>query len=69
MPFLRLKAGRWERAYGWLDLQHYQFPAPVGARLLSNCDVPDLVLFFRHYPNVQTVSFHAGFAGAAGHLS
>lgn len=67
-PFLQLKEGRWETTYGWLDLQHYRFPAPVGVRLLGCCDVPDLILFPRRYPCVHTVSFHAGFASASGHL-
>jgi saccharopine dehydrogenase-like NADP-dependent oxidoreductase len=67
-PFQRMEAGRWQATYGWLDLQRYRFPAPVGARVLGSCDVPDLVLFPRHYPSVRTVTFHAGFASTAGHL-
>lgn len=66
--FLRLQDGQWRKAYGWLDMQRYRFPAPVGARLLGNCDVPDLVLFPARYPTVKTVTFHAGFAGSLGHL-
>jgi len=67
-PFLRLKAGRWETTHGWLDLRRYRFPASVGTRFLSSCDVPDLILFPRRYPSVYTVSFHAGFASSSGHL-
>jgi len=67
-PFLRLKGGSWETTYGWLDLQRYRFPAPVGTRLLGCCDVPDLILFPLRYPGVHTVAFHAGFASASGHL-
>jgi saccharopine dehydrogenase-like NADP-dependent oxidoreductase len=67
-PFLRLKTGSWQTTYGWLDLQRYRFPAPVGPRWLGCCDVPDLILFPRRYPGVHTVSFHAGFASAWGHL-
>ena len=67
-PFTRPNNGRTELAYGWLDLQRHQFAAPVGARLLGSCDVPDLVLFPVRYPGVDTVSFHAGFASAPGHL-
>lgn len=67
-PFARLVAGRTERAYGWLDLQRHHFSAPVGPRLLGSCDVPDLVLFPARYPGVRTVTFHAGFASAPGHL-
>lgn len=68
-PFLYLRKGSWQTTYGWLDMQRYRFPAPVGARLLGACDVPDLILFPRRYPGVQTVSFHAGFASMWGHLS
>jgi len=48
-PFPWLKAGRWQTTHGWLDLQRYRFPSPVGPRWLSRCEVPDLVLFPRHY--------------------
>ena len=67
-PFERWENGRSTRAYGWLDLQRHRFAAPVGARLLGSCDVPDLILFRQRYPGVQTVTFHAGFASAPGHL-
>jgi saccharopine dehydrogenase-like NADP-dependent oxidoreductase len=67
-PFQQLKAGRWQATYGWLDLQRYRFPKPIGARYLGSCDVPDLVLFPKRYTSVQTVTFHAGFASAPGHL-
>ena len=67
--FTRWQAGHWETTYGWLDLQRYHFPSPVGHRLLGSCDVPDLVLFPLRYPHVHTVTFHAGFAGALGHLT
>jgi saccharopine dehydrogenase-like NADP-dependent oxidoreductase len=67
-PFDRWVDGRVTPAFGWLDLQRHQFAAPVGARLLGSCDVPDLILFPQRYPGVQTVTFHAGFASAPGHL-
>jgi hypothetical protein len=67
-PFERWVDGRSTRAFGWLDLQRHQFAAPIGARLLGSCDVPDLILFRQRYPGVQTVTFHAGFASAPGHL-
>ena len=67
-PFDRWIDGRVMPAFGWLDLQRHHFAAPVGARLLGSCDVPDLVLFRQRYPGVQTVTFHAGFASAPGHL-
>lgn len=68
-PFMRLVDGKITTAYGWLDLQRHRFDAPVGARLLGSCDVPDLTLFPQRYPGVQTVTFHAGFASAPGHLA
>jgi len=67
-PFIRLQAGHWQTVYGWLDLQHHCFPRPVGKRFLGSCDVPDLILFPRRYQDVQTVTFHAGFASAPAHL-
>jgi saccharopine dehydrogenase-like NADP-dependent oxidoreductase len=67
-PIARLEDGAWTTTHGWLDLQRHRFPAPVGARLLGSCDVPDLDLFPKRYPTVRTVTLHAGFASAAGHL-
>ncbi len=67
-PFARREQGAWATRHGWLDMLRYRFPAPVGSRLLGSCDVPDLALFPERYRGVQTVSFHAGFAGALGHL-
>ena len=67
-PFERWVDGRWQTTHGWLDMKRYAFPAPVGPRWLGSCDVPDLVLFPKRYPGVQTVTFHAGFASPLGHL-
>lgn len=66
--FLRLQHGNWTSVYGWLDTQRHAFPSPVGARLLGSCDVPDLQLFPQRYPDVHTVTFHAGFASMPGHI-
>lgn len=68
-PFRRLVDGVWQTTHGWLDLQTHVFPSPVGRRYLGSCDVPDLDLFPRRYPGVQTVAFHAGFASTPGHLA
>lgn len=68
-PIPRWERGSWVETQGWLDLQRHHFPSPVGRRWLGSCDVPDLALFPRRYPGVQTVSFHAGFASDAGHLA
>jgi saccharopine dehydrogenase-like NADP-dependent oxidoreductase len=67
-PFTQLGAGAWQTKHGWLQLQRHVFPAPVGARWLGSCDVPDLELFARRYPGVHTVHFKAGYASAGGHL-
>jgi len=67
-PFERWVDGRWQSTFGWLDLQAYRFPPPVGLRLLGSCDVPDVALFAARYPGVKSVRFHAGFASAPGHL-
>jgi saccharopine dehydrogenase-like NADP-dependent oxidoreductase len=67
-PIGRLVSAKTEITHGWLDLKRHHFAAPVGPRLLGACDVPDLALFPTRYPGVQTVTFHAGFASAPGHL-
>lgn len=67
-PFLRWEGGAPATTHGWLDLSSHRFPDPVGTRLLGSCDVPDLALFPKRHPGVQTVTFHAGFAAALGHL-
>ncbi|HUQ09357.1 MAG TPA: saccharopine dehydrogenase NADP-binding domain-containing protein [Steroidobacteraceae bacterium] len=59
--------GAWSEAFGWLDRRTFDFPKPVGARLLGRCDVPDLTLLPQRYPGVRTVSFHAGFASDSAH--
>ena len=68
-PIRRWEEGAWVETHGWLDLGIHRFPPPVGTRLLSSCDVPDLELFPTRYAPVRTVSFHAGFAGGLGHLA
>lgn len=67
LPMRRWQGGAWTRPHGWLDPVRHRFPAPVGARWLGACDVPDLELFPRRYAPVRSVSFHAGVAGP-GHF-
>lgn len=67
-PFRRLEDGHWTTTHGWLDLTRHEFPEPVGRRWLGSCDVPDLTLFPERHAPVKTVTFHAGFASASGHL-
>jgi hypothetical protein len=66
-PFTVLENGARVSVRGWVDSLRYEFPKPVGARLMSRCDVPDLDLLAQRYAGVKTVSFHAGFASDTGH--
>ena len=57
-PIQVWEGGAWKAAYGWC--------APRSVRLLGMqprrgalCDIPDLEIFPRHYPGVQTVLFRA----------
>jgi hypothetical protein len=45
---------------GWLASRPQRYPAPVGWRLLSPCDVPDLTLLPPRYPGRPAVRFGAG---------
>ena len=63
-PIGQWREGRWLQVYGLQDLRRrrLQVPgrAPLGARLVAACDVPDLALFPTRYAPAKTVSFHAG---------
>jgi len=58
-PFAQWHAGEWRRAFGWQQLHLHRFQAPIGARWLSACDVPDLSLFPPRYGAAE-VRFGAG---------
>ncbi|MCK9687047.1 saccharopine dehydrogenase NADP-binding domain-containing protein [Scleromatobacter humisilvae] len=45
---------------GWLRLRLHRYPAPVGWRPLSPCDVPDLDLLPARHPGRPRVRFGAG---------
>ncbi|HSV35626.1 MAG TPA: saccharopine dehydrogenase NADP-binding domain-containing protein [Ramlibacter sp.] len=45
---------------GWGRTYPHRYPAPVGRRLLSPCDVPDLALLPGRYPSLPSVRFGAG---------
>jgi NAD(P)-dependent dehydrogenase (short-subunit alcohol dehydrogenase family) len=53
---------------GWLTSRLRRYPAPVGWRLLSPCDVPDLALLPAHYPGRPGVRFSAGLELMSLHL-
>jgi hypothetical protein len=46
--------------FGWRGSWRHAYPAPVGARLLSPCDVPDLVLLPARYPGTPQVVMGGG---------
>jgi hypothetical protein len=48
------------KRFGWSGSWRFDYPLPVGRRLLSPCDVPDLVLFPQRYPGRPQVRFGAG---------
>jgi hypothetical protein len=48
------------RVTGWGRSYRHTYGAPVGSRLLSPCDVPDLTLLPPRYPGAPTVRFGAG---------
>ncbi len=58
-PFKTLIDGEMKDIYGWHDLTCRKFMG-LGYRLLGNCDIPDLELFPRRYPELKTIRFHAG---------
>lgn len=53
---------------GWLRSRLHRYPAPVGWRLLSPCDVPDLTLLPAHCPGRPSVRFGAGLELVLLHL-
>ena len=46
--------------FGWVGRWEHAYPGPVGRRLLSPCDVPDLALLPPRYPGRPDVRFGAG---------
>jgi saccharopine dehydrogenase-like NADP-dependent oxidoreductase len=65
-PFKWLHAGEWVNAYGWQELRRTRIEG-LGARWAAACDVPDLELFPRRYPTVETVEFRAALEIAVQH--
>lgn len=47
-------------APGWSDTKRHRYPAPVGRRILSLIDVPDMSLIPPRYPSVRRVAIRAG---------
>jgi NAD(P)-dependent dehydrogenase (short-subunit alcohol dehydrogenase family) len=57
-PFRWMSRGKWRQAWGWQELKRLRFYG-LGARWGAACDVPDLELLPRLYPEVRTVEFRA----------
>jgi uncharacterized protein YbjT (DUF2867 family) len=57
-PFKWLSRGAWRDAWGWQELKRLRFYG-LGARWAAACDVPDLELLPRLYPDARTVEFRA----------
>lgn len=49
-----------QSVFGWCGTWRQEYPGPVGNRLLSPCDVPDLALLPTRYPGRPRVRFGAG---------
>jgi Saccharopine dehydrogenase NADP binding domain len=58
-PFTTLIDENQATIYGWQGLRARQYRG-LGWRLLSHCDVPDLSLFPKRYPELKTIRFYAG---------
>ncbi len=58
-PFDTLIDGTLRAVYGWQNLHARRYQS-LGWRLLGNCDVPDLGLFPKRYPDLKTIRFYAG---------
>lgn len=58
-PFTTLINGEMRDIYGWqgLKIHHYKH---LGRRLLGYCNVPDLALFPKRYPDLKHLTFYAG---------
>lgn len=67
-PFKTLVNGRMKDVYGWQDVHARKYPE-LGWRLLGNCEVPDLALFPKRYPDLKTLRFYAGLEIPFIHLS
>lgn len=58
-PFKTIINGQLQTIYGWQGLRAQKYSG-LGWRLLGNCNVPDLELFPKIYPEIKTVRFYAG---------
>jgi NAD(P)-dependent dehydrogenase (short-subunit alcohol dehydrogenase family) len=69
-PFTTLIDGRMGNVRGWQPLVRHSFRTPgLGTRWLGHCDVPDLDLFPKRYPDLVEQHFLAGVEVKAFHLA
>jgi saccharopine dehydrogenase-like NADP-dependent oxidoreductase len=57
--FKTLIDGKQTIIYGWQGI-HLRKYKDIGWRFLGNCDVPDLAIFPKRYPELKTIRFYAG---------
>lgn len=67
-----LEDGQWQRRHCWTDLQARTLgisgQSNLNRRRFSLCDVPDLALWPKVYPGLQSVRFAAALEPALGHF-
>ena len=67
-PYGVLSGGGQQTVYGWQGLRRHRFPQ-IGARWMSNVEVPDLDLLPARYPGLKTARFSAGVEVGMFHLA
>jgi hypothetical protein len=58
-PFSVLRNGQRKCVFGWQGLHAVRYPE-LGSRLFGNCDIPDLEIFPKRYPDLRDLRFVAG---------
>lgn len=58
-PFKTLIDGKMQNVYGWTDLRFRKF-WKLGWRPMGSCDIPDLEIFPKRYPDLKTIRFGGG---------
>ncbi len=59
-PIPQWQEGEASVAPGWSGTIRHRYPAPVGPRLLSRVDVPDMALLPARFPRLRTLEIRAG---------
>jgi len=57
--FPALQNGRWRQVHGWQSLRRLRVPG-IGPRWTARCDVPDLAVLPKRYPELKHCDFRAG---------